>query len=94
MTAQDWHLPFARCLGCLMVGQRLAERDDRGAPVGDDDLLLLLNAHHDAIVFHLPNEGWNVLLDTARSEALPVTKSYDLGARSLVLLAKLPRRNG
>ena len=90
MTDQDWKLPFARCFGMLMVGRRLAERDERGAPLKDDDLLLLLNAHHDAIVFPLPDEGWAVLLDTARGEASPVAKTYQLEARSLALLAKLP----
>jgi isoamylase len=90
MTDGDWKLPFARCLGMLMAGQRLAERDERGNAVADDDLLLLLNAHHDAIVFHLPDEGWSVLLDTARSAPLPVAKTYLLEARSLSLLARVP----
>ena len=30
MVEQDWKLPFARCFGMLMVGQRLAERDEHG----------------------------------------------------------------
>ena len=88
MADEDWKLPFARCLGMLMIGQRLAERDERGEPLLDDDLLLLLNAHHDAIVFQLPDGGWNVLLDTARRETSPVANTYQLEARSLVLLAK------
>jgi len=93
MTEQDWNLPFARCLGCLMVGERLAERDERGAAITDDDLLLLLNAHHDAVEFSLPEGPWSVLLDTARSEAALPGDSYSLEARSLVLLAR-PRSTG
>jgi isoamylase len=89
MTEQDWKLPFARCVGMLMVGQRLAERDERGAPILDDDLLLLVNAHHEAIDFHLPAERWTVLLDTARTEASPAARTYPLEARSLALLAKV-----
>ena len=87
MTDQDWNLPFARCLGCLMVGQRLYERDERGEPVMDDDLLVLMNAHHDALDFVLPEAPWLVLLDTARDEPAVPAKSYRLEARSLVLLA-------
>jgi glycogen operon protein len=93
MAEADWKLPFARCLGCLMVGERLAERDERGAPIVDDDLLLLMNAHHDAVEFHLPDEAWTVLVDTARPEANPPGKTYPLEARSLALLAR-PRRTG
>ena len=92
MTVEDWRLPFARCFGMLMVGRRLAERDERGAPIMDDDLLLLLNAHHDVIAFQLPGAGWTVLLDTARSDVQPVSKTYPLEARSLSLLAKGPRQ--
>jgi isoamylase len=87
MTAKDWELPFARCLGMLMVGQRLAERDERGNPIMDDDLLLLLNAHHEAIEFALPDSGWSVLLDTARPAA-DAGGAYLLEARSLALLAR------
>ena len=88
MTHEDWHLPFARCVGMLMVGQRLAERDERGAPLMDDDLLLLLNAHDEAIPFNLPQGPWSVLLDTARPETSADGKAYSLEAHSLVLLAK------
>ena len=87
MTAQDWELPFARCLGMLMVGERLAERDERGAPIADDDLLLLLNAHHEAIEFRLPGQGWTPLLDTAGQAPAPAP-AYPLQARSLALLAR------
>ena len=87
MTEQDWKLPFARCFGMLMVGQRLAERDERGDPIEDDDLLLLLNAHHDAIDFRLPDSHWTVLLDTATTPGL-AGNSYPLKARSLALLAR------
>jgi glycogen operon protein len=87
MTEQDWKLPFARCLGMLLLGDRLAERDARGAPVEDDDLLLLLNAHNEAIAFKLPADGWRVLLDTAEQATQP-GDTYPLQARSVALLAK------
>jgi glycogen operon protein len=87
MTEPDWRLPFARCLGMLMVGQRLAERDEHGNPVEDDDLLLLLNAHHDAVEFSLPEGAWTPLVDTSMTDAHQ-GKTYPLQARSLVLLAR------
>jgi isoamylase len=88
MTEADWKLPFARCLGCLMVGERLAERDERGAPIMDDDLLLLINAHHEPVQFTLPDAPWTVLVDTARPDTNSAETAYPLGARSLVLLAR------
>ena len=87
MTAADWQLPFARCVGMLMVGQRLAERDAHGNAMVDDDLLLLLNAHHEAIEFALPGEGWAAVLDTSNDQAAPA-RPYSLQPRSLALLVR------
>jgi isoamylase len=89
MKDEDWKLPFARCLGVLMIGQRLAERDERGNPVVDDDLLLLLNAHHEPIDFALPGEGWEPALSTA--EGFVSGGAYSLQGRSLALLVRQPR---
>ena len=88
MAGPDWHVPFARCVGVLMVGQRLAERDERGAPILDEDLLLLLNAHGQTVEFSLPEAPWTVLVDTARREAPSAGKTYSLEAHSLALLVK------
>jgi glycogen operon protein len=87
MSEGDWKLPFARCLGMLLLGDRLAERDARGAPIEDDDLLLLLNAHHEPIEFRLPDAGWRVLADTSLEPAV-AAESYRLKERSVALLAK------
>jgi isoamylase len=87
MVEQDWKLPYARCFGMLMVGQRLAERDEHGNAMVDDDLLLLLNAHHEAIEFTLPGEGWTAVLDTAIDPPAPAAP-YPLQPRSLALLVR------
>jgi isoamylase len=87
MTDGDWQLPFARCLGMLLLGDRLAERDAHGVAIEDEDLLLLLNAHHDAIEFRLPSPGWRGLIDTAGEPAL-AEGVYSLKERSAALLAK------
>jgi isoamylase len=59
---------------------------------------VLLNAHHEAIPFHLPltkgKAPWEPLLDTARTDAhlepLPDAAEYQLAGRSMaVFLTKL-----
>jgi len=87
MTEEDWKRPATRTLGLLLLGQRLAERDERGAPIEDDDLLLLANAADEAIDFALPAGNWHVLLDTAAPGG-GVADPYPLAARALALLAK------
>ena len=95
MTDQEWHQSFARCLGMFLSGGGLSERDERGQPVMDDDLLVLLNAHHDAIPFKLPAEPrrrWTALMDTAASDGAPSQEFFESGAayplqgRALALL--------
>jgi glycogen operon protein len=87
MTQADWTNSETRALGMLLLGRQLAERDDRGAPVEDDDLLLLLNAGEDAVEFALPGAGWQLLLDTA-TPGRGVANPYFLRPRSLALLVK------
>jgi glycogen operon protein len=87
MSQAQWTDPATRTLGMLLLGKQLAERDDHGTPVEDDDLLLLLNAGGEAVDFALPGEGWKLLVDTAAPQRL-VTNPYALEARSLVLLVK------
>ncbi|MEA3195626.1 MAG: isoamylase [Betaproteobacteria bacterium] len=65
MGEEDWRSPFARCLGMLVPGE--------------EDLLLLLNAHHEPVAFTLPPGEWSVVIDTSGG-GTPVQ------AHSLVLL--------
>ena len=72
------------------------ETDERGRRLIDNNLLLLINADHEDIVFTLPefdeHSYWNVLLDTFDSTGTPETSRYQVGqnyavhGRSLVLL--------
>ncbi|MBL4834024.1 MAG: glycogen debranching protein GlgX [Pseudomonas sp.] len=85
MTSEQWEDPHARCLGMLM--------DGRARPTGirrsghDATLLLLLNAHHDVVGFHLPEvvQGtwWHCLLDTNRPR-LRAGERHELGSEFLV----------
>ena len=75
MTEPDWRSPFARCLGMLIPGE--------------ESLLLLLNAHHEAVAFALPPGDWTPILETGGG--LP------LQPHSLTLLtasSKAPAREG
>ena len=87
MQHDDWTRAETRTLGLLLLGKQLAERDDRGNPVEDDDLLLLLNAGTGAVEFSLPSDGWQLLIDTAAPERL-VTNPYLLDSRTFALLVK------
>jgi isoamylase len=92
MSEEHWHDGEARCMGMLM--------DGRAQPTGirrsgaDATLLLILNAHHEAVDFHLPEvaEGsaWLGLLDSANpqqrnSEQLAFGSQFEVTPRSLLL---------
>jgi glycogen operon protein len=63
MSEEDWRSPFARCLGMLVPGE--------------ESLLLLLNAHHEAVAFTLPAGEWTTILDTA-GEGAPLLQAHSL----------------
>jgi isoamylase len=98
MTRAEWTQSFAHGLGAHLSGRGLSERDAWGQPVEDDDVLLLLNAHHDAVPFRLPPDGdgpkWTALVDTAYGDGNPPEAVFDAGGeyplqgRSLALLTR------
>jgi len=99
MTVEEWQQSFARCLGLFLAGGAIQEHDERGRPVHDDNLLLLLNAHHEKIAFTVPAQPafarWQVLIDTSDPSGMPKDsrnyhsgETYPLQARSLALLVQ------
>jgi isoamylase len=99
MTDQDWGAGFVKCLGVRLAGDQIGDVDDRGEPIVGETMLLLLNAHHEAIPFKLPTTKsehyWDRVLDTAEPLA-PLGgflggDQYALQGRSLVLLRTLVR---
>jgi isoamylase len=85
-----------RTLGMYMDGGAPEIRDPEGREVSDNDFLLLLNAHHEAVEFTLPHAAsspaWTLVVDTARPD---VNEGHeDLGqkvsmeGRSLVLVSR------
>jgi isoamylase len=97
MTDEEWKESSARCLGMLLIGQLILEQGERGDPVTDDNLLVLMNAHHEQIPFGLPSSavgtGWRAIADT--TWAVPSRRlihaagaNYPLQARSLAVLVE------
>jgi len=88
MTDKEWTRDSARCLGVLIFGHGVSERDERGRPITDDDVLLLLNANAGDVPFPLPgDEPWTLLIDTT-PQAFAGGKIYPLQGRSVALLSR------
>jgi glycogen operon protein len=103
MSDKAWNAGFVKCLGVRLAGDLIGDVDERGEPITGDTVLLLLNAHHEAIPFTLPatktEHHWERLLDTADPGgevlALDGGKQYPLQGRSLALLrTKVPEEAG
>jgi isoamylase len=98
MSDAEWNQSFARSLGVYMAGHAMDEVDEHGRPVTDQDLLILINAHHEEIPFTLPADGgtscWEVLLDTHQQAGLAdggryrAGESYPSKGRSFALLTR------
>jgi isoamylase len=103
MSEEEWRDAALCCLGMFLAGQGLEETDERGRKLGDENFLVLLNAHHEDVKFALPvfHAGfrWTAWMDTSRDEGLHSAGMYDSGAsyplqaRSLVVLMER-RGNG
>ncbi len=97
MPADDWHKAFVRSFAYLLGGDSLVVPDKAGRrPVGNT-LLILLNAHHEDIVFTLPRvdwgQEWQLIVDTAaaggaRTGILRNDAQVRLGGRSMAVLRR------
>jgi isoamylase len=68
MTDEEWREGWVRTLGVRFGGDALGEMSESGDLLEDDTLLLLMNAHSEAMPFRLPGEDgivWELVLDTA-----------------------------
>lgn len=102
MSDQDWDAGYVRSLALRLAGDAIAETDEKGRPIIDDTLLILLNAHHRPLTFTLPAHKrgvrWQPLLDTSSTSFHPEKarlirggKHYEIQARSLAILRLLPQ---
>jgi len=97
MTDEDWNAGYARSLALRLAGDAISEKDEKGRPITDDTLLILLNAHHAPLAFTLPAHKrgirWSPLVDTAAvtdiQKAVTSFKGgerYTMDARSIAVL--------
>jgi isoamylase len=95
MSDDEWRDLSVHCLGMFLAGQALDETDERGRKLGDENFLVLLNAHHEDVAFTLPalhpGARWSAWMDTSQEDGLRPAgthdsgSSYPLKARSLVV---------
>jgi isoamylase len=94
MSDEDWHAGYAKCMGVRLAGDLIDDEDEHGEPIVGDTLLLLLNAHHEALTFTLPKtkaeQHWQRILDTAQDHGENAEfvggEQYLLPDRSLAVL--------
>jgi glycogen operon protein len=99
MSDADWDAGFVKCLGVRLAGDLIGDVDERGEPIVGDTVLMLLNAHHEAIPFTLPvtnpEHVWERILDTAHPgqdySAFKGEQQYPLEGRSLALFRTRPQ---
>jgi glycogen operon protein len=91
MTDEDWRDSNAEALGMLINGDATDEVNERGNPVHDDTLLLVLSNSSADVAFKLPELAqrgiWAELVNTARKELTSMEENcVRLLPYSLVLL--------
>ena len=101
MKTEDWENGgWMRTLGMFLPGTAPEIRDREGRRVRDQDFLILLNAHHEAVDFRLPSPipraRWQIVFDTAvpgpeeRTQPIRNRQLLKLSARAFVLLQRRP----
>jgi isoamylase len=96
MTEEDWNKGYVKCLGLRLAGDAIEEKDEKGRRIIGDTILILLNAHHEALPFTLPAHKrgvrWETLVETAIQEDHKTTSfrkggdRFDLEGRSMAVL--------
>jgi len=91
MSDEEWNQSHTNCVGVYFAGEGLQEQGYRGEAIRDENFLLMLNAHHEEVPFHLPllrpGASWQCMLDTTGPlGSYEAGSGYPLHARSLALL--------
>jgi glycogen operon protein len=80
MTDAQWHEPELRTIAMQLAGNAINDVDDRGHPIVDNTMLIVLNAFHEEVKFRLPSlpagEVWRLLIDTRNSRGAPARRRY------------------
>jgi isoamylase len=97
MTDDSWNSPLIRSLGVVYSGEGTGEVDERGQSITGDTLLVLMNAHHEAVLFKLPplTVGvWQRIVDTTNPKLpeapQPADATYELRGQSLAVFRQVP----
>jgi glycogen operon protein len=103
MTGANWDDPNARCITVYLDGSDDPDRDATGAPLIDDDLLLLVNGWSEPVDFVVPDTRpdarWRLELDSGDLDDVrsvdPVAAGQKLtvAGRSVVVLASSEHRD-
>jgi isoamylase len=99
MNDGDWNTPWAKSLMVFLAGKGLDSADEKGEPIEDDDLIVLVHGGHEPLDFTLPDVGtgggpWELLVDTADDAAARTLNPGErarLEGRSLQLLRRSSR---
>jgi len=97
MSEEDWKKPFVRSLAFLLGGDAIPTPDERGQRVIGDAVLVLLNAHHEAVSFTVPavatGHRWELVLyteDDARGgEKVTPQGKFELVGRSMAVFRQV-----
>jgi isoamylase len=95
MSEDHWGLGFAKTLGVFLNGGTIPNPYLRGEPVIDDNFYLIFNAHHEPLMFILPDREWGehwVKEYDTRMDAVDAQAAFRAGerievqARSVIVL--------
>jgi glycogen operon protein len=85
MAEAEWRQSTLRAFGFRLCGEAMDDVDERGEPITDDTLFVLLNAEPGSVEFMLPPAhpgiGWEVVVDTAGVGIPEPPPRLDEGAR-------------
>ncbi len=94
MDKEAWERPWLKSMAFVLGGDAIPSTDERGQRIFGDALLVMMNAHHEAITFTLPREegvAWRLALytgdDQAPSEG-PAPQTFTLLGRSMAVFTQ------
>jgi len=101
MSDEEWQARGVNTIALRLAGDAIDELGERGEPIVDDTLLMILNAGADPVDFRLPNrigDRWERLFDTVSPDPPTLSggprfeggSAYPAAERSFALL-RLPR---
>jgi isoamylase len=99
MTEENWGEGFAKSIGVFLNGEAIPSPNARGERIQDDSFYLIFNAHHESLVFILPESSWGrkwkKVLDTQKLRFSDDEKEFGAGeqievqARSMAVFQRI-----